>query len=265
MGGFYRLHNGQAEDVGIDINGLSCTGGLQDTAFRATASDDRRRLSLRYSLGTYAVSEIYDIHDLFNIRRIEGKVRNGAPDNPDDYEWRDIVYPIVRSDAEDGTTNAWRIYDQTPAGATIENIQDNTINSRVIELTGTGRRNGFALGWIRGARAWDERERTNLSWRMNFDDRFVIYVHLSTSKGERYLIYSAIDNNIGRDGQYIYIGLGANMRDGRWHNIYRDIAEDLETYEADNTLIAINAFLVRGSGRIDKVSSDKCAKDHFEW
>ncbi len=162
---------------------------------------------------------------------------------------------MVYENGNERNTDGWRVYDSSPAGASISFLYDRDIQSGIIHLEGTGRRNGFMIGGIQGADIWNDRDHNTLLWEMKFDDRFVIYVSVETSNGQRYLTYSAIDNNIGKQGEYIYLGLGAETRDGEWHKIRRNVAEDVRRFEPENRLIAINGFLVRGSGFIDNIES----------
>ena len=87
--------------------------------------------------------------------------------------------------AEEGTEHQWRIYDQRPKGANITNIYDEDKESQVIELSGKGIRNGFVIGGWSGNEAWDNSEETIAQWSMNFSERFVVYFHIETSKGNR--------------------------------------------------------------------------------
>jgi len=52
----------------------------------------------------------------------------------------------VVEDAEDGTTDAWQIVDNDPAGAAINNVEDG--GSRVIGFTSDGTANAAILGGI---------------------------------------------------------------------------------------------------------------------
>ncbi len=87
---------------------------------------------------------------------------------------------------------------------------------------------------------------------------------LKTKKGSRYIRYSEEYKDRGLSGNRIYIGLGADSIDGAWHNLSRDIAVDLKTYESDNELISINGFLIYGSGRVDDIKLQKSSKEIYE-
>ena len=166
--------------------------------------------------------------------------------NPKD----DIVY----EDAEDTTVDGWHIYDNDPAGATITNVVDAT-KGRVIELHGNGIANGYEIGRRTGDSKWNNRTHKAISWSMNYSENFSIYIAVETTDGVRYMNYERRDNNRGKSGNYIRFGLGANISDGSWHTIYRNLADDLHQFEPNNNIVAINAFLIRGSGKIDDIKT----------
>ncbi len=75
-------------------------------------------------------------------------------------------------DAEDGTTQGWRIFDNTPSRATISNIDDN--GNRVIKLSGDITRNAYIIGGTSKVsdkpNKWDAREGSKLSFKIKFDE-----------------------------------------------------------------------------------------------
>jgi len=166
--------------------------------------------------------------------------------NPND----DIVY----EDAEDTTVEGWHVYDSDPVGATITNVVDAT-KGRVIELHGDGIANGYEIGRRTGDGKWNNRDHKAISWSMNYSENFSIYIAVETTNGVRYMNYERRDDDRGKSGNYIRFGLGANTSDGSWHTIYRNLADDLHQFEPDNSIVAINAFLIRGSGRIDDIKT----------
>jgi hypothetical protein len=171
---------------------------------------------------------------------------------------------VVYEDAEDGEVTGWRISDNNPEGATINNVYDADKNSNVIEFTGDGTRNGYMLGYWAGSRAWNNHEDTLLKWSMKYSEAFKVYIRVETKKGSRYLRYSDKNESTGLSNKTIYIGIGSEVKDGNWHTFTRDIALDLKTYESDNELISINAFLIHGSGRVDDIKILKSSKEIYE-
>ena len=69
----------------------------------------------------------------------------------------------VVEDAEDGSTDGWRIYDSSPVGALIENVAGDT--SQAIRFTSTGTLNGFIVGSTNGT-GLNIQNRYVASWRM---------------------------------------------------------------------------------------------------
>ncbi len=155
---------------------------------------------------------------------------------------------VLYDDAEDGNTNGWRVYDRSPAGATISNVFDGDIGSKVIKLQGSGTQNGYILGGN-----WNNIERKTIQWKMKYDENYVVYISVNTTKGHRYIYYNASNNDYGLRGKYIHHGLGSASKNGAWRMVTRNLDSDLKDYEADNNLLSINGFLIRGSGLVDDI------------
>ncbi|CAA6825579.1 MAG: Unknown protein [uncultured Sulfurovum sp.] len=175
----------------------------------------------------------------------------------------DPLYTIYE-DAEDSSIERWRISDDNPSGATIQNVYDTNKSSQVIELSGDGVNNGFMLGYWSGSKAWNNHHDTVLEWSMNYAETFKIYVRIETKNGNRYIRYSDSNESTGLSGSRIYIGLGEETSNGTWQDFSRDIAVDLKTYESDNELISINGFIIHGSGRVDDIKILKSSKEIYE-
>lgn len=156
-------------------------------------------------------------------------------------------------DAEDGSTSRWQVYDNDPAGATFNNVYDNTRESRVIEFSGSGMENGYEIGSRRGDGQWNNREHNSIGWSMNYGEGFSVYVAIETTLGARYMTYRPTNTDAGLQGSYIYFGLGAGANNGTWQTFTRNLESDLHQFEPNNNLVAIHAFLIRGSGRIDDI------------
>ena len=183
---------------------------------------------------------------------------SGSVDNVKLSDGQAIVVPVEQityEDAQNNNTNGWSVYDNTPAGATVTNVYDSDKKSRVIALAGDGARNGYIFGnWAGRAGALNEQERKNLTMNMKFANGFSFYVTVTTPKGQRYLYYSQAPNDRGLiSSRYIHHGLGAAIANGEWQLFSRDLEADLKEYEADNSILAVNGILVRGSGRIDDI------------
>jgi len=166
-----------------------------------------------------------------------------------------LLFATVYEDAEDGNIDGWSVYDKTPVGATISNVEDN--GNRVIQLQGEGIENGYILGnWSGGNNAWKNRRETTIRWSMKYDEDFVVYVSVATIKGHRFLYYTN-QNGSWRWKHYIHHGLGSDANDGTWRTFYRDLDADLKDVEPTNMIISVNAFLIRGSGLVDNIALNK--------
>ncbi len=165
------------------------------------------------------------------------------------------AYATMYEDAEDESTSKWQVYDNTPAGARVENAYSNQRDTNVIAFKGAGTSNGYILGnWEGKKGAWNNTKEHTLQWKMNFTKGVVVYVRVMTQQGARYLYYTHSSKSYGkRNNTYIHIGLGKKASDGNWHTFTRDLEADLKKYEPNNRLIAVNAFLVRGNGFVDDV------------
>jgi len=171
------------------------------------------------------------------------------PDIPDPRV--DIIY----EDAEDKSTKRWHVYDNSPEGATVKNIFDSDKNSRVIEFSGNGFENGYELGARKGDDRWENRDHKAISWDFQFDDYFSVFIAVDTLNGVRYLTYEPRDEDRGPIASYIRFGLGSDVIDGEWRSVIRNLSDDIQKFEPDNRLLAINSFMIRGDGRVDNIKT----------
>ncbi len=88
---------------------------------------------------------------------------------------------------------------------------------------------------------------------MQYQENCIVYIAAQTADGFRYLYYTTADYDKLGDGTYIHHGLGASLKDGSWQTVIRDLEYDLKEAQPDNSLLSIDAFLIRGSGRVDDI------------
>jgi hypothetical protein len=195
----------------------------------------------------------------------------------------EVINEVIYEDAEDAQTSRWSVYDQSPTGAKIENVLDN--GSRAIALTGSGLDNGFILGAWNKNNGWKNTINKEISWDMKYNEYYVIYISVETAQGHRFITYTPLSvetcatyRSTGElpspqfgtqtHGGYTYIHLGLcpDSKDGTWQTITRNLEADLKKYEPSNSLQLVNAFLVRGSGRLDNIkmfdSNADCDNDN---
>jgi hypothetical protein len=99
-------------------------------------------------------------------------------------------------------------------------------------------------------------------------DAFEFRVIVTTTDGERDLIYTLGENNLGliENGKTIHHALGDDRAIGSvwsgdnpinelglWQSVTRNLDEDIKDFEPNNSLIAVNSFEVHNSGLIDDV------------
>lgn len=158
----------------------------------------------------------------------------------------------VYEDGEDSLIAGWDIYDNDPAGTSIENVFDADLQSQVIRLTGSGLGNGYRLRKTDGSK-WANTNQFVIQWRMQYAEDFYLYVDIETSAGHRYLTYRPVDASTFGAGEYIYFGLGSGLADGQWQTVVRDLQADLTAAQPGVTIGEVNGILVRGSGKLDDI------------
>ena len=166
------------------------------------------------------------------------------------------LYATVYEDGEDGEITGWTVFDNTPNGGAVYNVLDTNINSSVIKLKGTKKKNGYMLGNKYGeAGDWNNLLEKNIKWSMKYSESFRVIIMLNTQDGDRKLIYTPINNNRGlsANGKRIRYGLGQHVKDGSWRTFRRNLEDDLQQYDSGNSIISVNAFRIRGSGRVDDI------------
>ncbi|MCH9740300.1 MAG: DUF5011 domain-containing protein [Epsilonproteobacteria bacterium] len=251
---------------GVIENGAAIHHGLGDDRIRGSvwAGDDpMNALGLWQTITRDLEEDIRDFEPNNSLVAVNGfQVRNsGLVDdikllsNAIVYELEPIDPITVYEDAENEDIEGWSLFANASGEGTVTNVYDDTKQSRVINLQGVGRGDGYILGSRTGTGAWDDRTKNIIRWSMNYEEDFTIYISTETTNGRRYLTYSQREDNGGLNGQYISIGLGAGARDGTWQTFTRNIAADLESFEVGNALFSINAFMVRGSGRVDDIQT----------
>jgi len=166
-----------------------------------------------------------------------------------------IPSETIYEDGEDGDTEGWHIYDDDPSGATVTNVFDDDRQSRVIEFKGSGTSNGYRFSnHTEEARAkWHNSEQFTIQWSMKYKEHFVVYLDVETTAGHRYIYYTPDDyDNLG-SGEYVHYGLGSLATEGQWNIFTRDLKADLEDAQPGVTILEVNGFLIRGSGRVDDI------------
>ena len=166
-----------------------------------------------------------------------------------------LINATVYENAEDNSIARWNITDNIPSGATINNIYDNTLQSRVIELNGSSYNNAYTIGnEPQENGAWNDTQNFYFKWSIKNSEGFLIDVLLNTQNGLRYLRYSDNDNDLGIESGYIINqGVGFNSANGQWHNLFRNLQNDINEFEPNNQIISVNGLTIRGNCKIDNI------------
>ena len=167
------------------------------------------------------------------------------------------LYSTVYENADDKKSKRWKVLQSFELG-TVSNVYDKIKRSRVIKLKGEGTKSAYFLMRKKNALknpSWNNKKERFLQWEMKFSEDFVILIGLDTQKGKRFLIYIA-----GEETSYMQYGLGFESTAGRWEHYQRNLQEDLENFESDNTIVTVNSFVIRGSGFLDNIKLTKKRK-----
>jgi peptidoglycan/xylan/chitin deacetylase (PgdA/CDA1 family) len=167
----------------------------------------------------------------------------------------------IYENGEDDSIDRWTITDSDPENALVENLYDNTIESKVISLSGASYDNQYRIGNLPNkSGAWNDTQNFNLLWSMKNSDGFLMDVLLKTEKGLRYIRYSDHDADNGIvDDNVIEQGVGSNASNGKWQNFSRDLESDLQEFEHCNHIISVNGIMIRGDCKVDNIELKESA------
>jgi VCBS repeat-containing protein len=158
----------------------------------------------------------------------------------------------VYTDATNGSIDGWDVFDADPAGSLISNVYDEQRESNVTELAGSGLDNGYRLRSKTFA-TWANSSQFVIAWNMKYAEDFAIYVEVKTSAGVKYLQYEPLDVDYLGSSTPVRFGVGSGAKNGEWHTIIRDLQADLKLAQPGVTILQVNSFSIRGSGRVDDI------------
>ncbi|MDY6949963.1 MAG: fibronectin type III domain-containing protein [Thermodesulfobacteriota bacterium] len=158
----------------------------------------------------------------------------------------------VYEDGEDGTVNGWYVYDDDPQGMEITNVFDEQRQSRVIALSGSGWDNCAGLRGPDNSE-WQNTDQFVIQWRLSYTERFTVYVDVETTAGRRSMYYTPVNSDYLGNDVHVHHGLGTHVIDGQWRTFARDLQADLHEAQPDVTILEVNGFYIRGSGRVDDI------------
>ncbi len=157
---------------------------------------------------------------------------------------------------EDGSENVseWYVYDRSPGGIINTVLDPDNSSNEVIELMGGGKDTGYRCNF-----SVHETQNFNISWKMKYDEPYTVYLYCHTTSGMRYIYYTNDEEDLLNSvySNYIHHGLGDNTINGEWTTISRDLQKDLNDAYPNVTILTVDAFLIRGSGYIDDIITQK--------
>lgn len=178
----------------------------------------------------------------------------------DDASIRDAV---IYEDAEDGKTVRWKILEEGPQGAILENIYDNDPKSQVISFKGDPQQNIFLLSKTDGT-SWNDTSHPVIQWSMKTADDFTVSVAVQTSHGPRFLSFTPEATDSLGKGPDIFYGLGERSKDGQWHTYTIDLEYALHRALPDADLVSLQGLYISGRGLIDNTQSLKNIPESFD-
>ena len=163
-----------------------------------------------------------------------------------------MAQKTVYEDAEDGEIFGWTIYSDGKKEGSVRNVIDHQRNSRVIKLKGDGTTSLYVLQTEDGI-PWHNSENLILQWSMAYREYYEIYVDVETNVGQRYLVYMPEKDDSLDTAEYVHYALGPLSTSEEWQTYTRDLQADLEAAQPGVSILEVNGFMIRGSGRVDDI------------
>ncbi len=150
-----------------------------------------------------------------------------------------LLNATVYSDGEQQNISQWRDYSHNTQIDRDIISQDGTLSFQKEGL--------FILGGKASdtAQRWNNKTEKSISWKMNFNKRYYIYVYIETTSNEIQRIRYSSSSQKRIDHSEIRIPLGKESDDGEWVDVTRNIEEDLHQFKPNDTLLAIHGILVQ--------------------
>lgn len=154
-------------------------------------------------------------------------------------------------------SNWWLYAAQQPGSISL--VDDATLGTKVVQLTGTGTATGFQLSANNQQLNFEDSLHSMLQWQMDYANAgWTMFIDVNTSLGQRYVQYTpgnaAAEPRI-TNTNYLQFALDANLFGKGWVNVSRDLTADIQSLEPNNQLLSIKAVLVRGSGKFATVQA----------
>ena len=165
---------------------------------------------------------------------------------------------LVYEDAEDGLTLGWKLnYPQWQNG-TITNVPDeDATHGKAIEILQTISGSQYFKFASDSGADWNNPFGKILQWDMKTGNEMLVYAYLSTNKGQKRAIYS-YTRAASYNGTDAYFNIGADLKDGAWHNFAKDLDADMKTVDPTINVTGLKFLLLTSAGlnkpaRIDNI------------
>ena len=255
-----NAHSGKALGSGLIRYGFIGDGseardfdGLRNEVYYEGTLDEislyARVLSVDEIQSTYADQE--SEAGLASIDSLLSKVSSSFSELPSLLE--SIVSHTIYEDAEDGTIAGWLAY----GDGRVVNVEDLSGN-RIISTEGWLIGDPFRLG-LDDESDWNNTEEFTAYFAILMEEEAAVYFRVDTSEGEKYLCYTSSLADLKIFGDALCFSLEAEA-DGDWHEIYRDLAGDLDQAIPGARLFAVKDFYVFGSVKLDNTMLLKLQK-----
>ena len=165
---------------------------------------------------------------------------------------------LVYENAEDGLTTGWSLHYPQNQNGTIANVSDDDpLRNKAIELTQTVSGSQFFKFASDTGADWNNPSGKILSWDMKTGTEMTLYAIVATNKGNKRAIYS-FTKAASFNGTDAYFNIGANLKDGAWHNFVRDLDADMKSVDPTINVsglksISLAASAVNKPARIDNI------------
>jgi len=144
----------------------------------------------------------------------------------------------------------WQRYSGEQSSQVLTTLFDEQIDSHVAVFAARGPHPGSLLGGVTLDTGWNNRTEFKISWKMKFSASPRLEVVVHTSDGTRFLVYEADAVNSLKSQNSVQ---QPNAENSAWRSFSRNLARDVKHIEPDNSLLAVNGIIVRGTALLDDI------------
>jgi hypothetical protein len=158
-----------------------------------------------------------------------------------------LLEATIHEDAEDKKTSRWKLI-KADDFTSLNNIDDLSKKSRVIEFQGDGTKHTYELQTFELKNKKTKKNEYWLSWQMKFSEDFVIIALVESNVGKHYLVYTP-----GGFKGHMQYGLGYATTNGEWKTFRRNLQEDIAYFDNRVKTVSLKSFVLKGNGRVDNI------------